>query len=213
MKFSRLRTLCTRAARSRLPLTEGIGGRWMRRLQKRNVDRWRHSHDYLPPPMREAATCRICPTAWRRYTSRTRPDVLESARRRLAFDELFLIQAGLMQRRRTWEKDVVARPCSRHRCTRYLRSALPFSLTGAQERVIGSILQDIAKPQRWRASYRAMLLRQDGSRSAGHACRRCQRYQAAIMAPTRFWHANISRRSCPCWCVWRARSRTRRRTS
>jgi ATP-dependent DNA helicase RecG len=66
--------------------------------------------------------------------------------RRLAFDELFMLQAGvaLLRRQKSAERgramsppgDLLAR----------LRAALPFSLTRAQERVTREILADMARP-------------------------------------------------------------------
>ena len=81
-------------------------------------------------------------------TERTR---LKAAMRRLIFHELFLIQAGLAARKARLERTEVG---ARHRGDGSLLNpylgGLPFGLTGAQERVIEEILDDmsLAKPMR-----------------------------------------------------------------
>jgi ATP-dependent DNA helicase RecG len=76
------------------------------------------------------------------------PDSLaaaESARRRLAFDELLRLQLILVMRKRALEREAKG---IRHRIDGELvarfRGALPFSLTDAQERAIAAIQADLA---------------------------------------------------------------------
>ena len=67
-----------------------------------------------------------------------------TARRRIIFDELFVLEAGLAMRKRgvTVEKKGIAfRPAARLESA--LRSTLPFRFTGAQERVIAEIKGDM----------------------------------------------------------------------
>ena len=76
---------------------------------------------------------------------------LKQATRRLVFHELFLIQAGLAARKARLEKTEKGR---RHLGDGHLLNpflkALPFGLTGAQERVIGEVLEGMRseKPMR-----------------------------------------------------------------
>jgi ATP-dependent DNA helicase RecG len=108
------------------------------------------------------------------------------ARRRLAFDELLRVQTVLVARKRSIER---ASKGIRHRLdgdlVGRLRAALPYSLTGAQERVIAEIERDLAGPQpmhrllqgdvgagKTLVAVSAMLTAVQG----GH--------QAALMAPT-----------------------------
>ena len=78
-------------------------------------------------------------------------DSLKEATRRLVFHELFLIQTGLAARKARLEKTEKGR---RHRGDGHLLNpflkALPFGLTGAQERVIGEVLEGMRseKPMR-----------------------------------------------------------------
>jgi ATP-dependent DNA helicase RecG len=68
----------------------------------------------------------------------------QAARRRLAFDELFVLQLALGQRRARWTRDARAQPLrvDDAQLEAWTRE-LPFSLTGAQRRVIGHIRADL----------------------------------------------------------------------
>lgn len=67
-------------------------------------------------------------------------------RRRLAFEELFIFQLGLAALRKgeTLEKGIAFSPDGR--LTDRLRANLPYTLTGAQERVLLDILKDMKSP-------------------------------------------------------------------
>jgi ATP-dependent DNA helicase RecG len=71
----------------------------------------------------------------------------EKARRRLAFDELFRVQLVLVGRKRAYEREARG---IRHKVNGELvqrfYSALPFPLTGAQQRTIGEVEADLAGP-------------------------------------------------------------------
>ncbi len=69
------------------------------------------------------------------------------ARRRLAFDELLRVQTVLVMRKRALERESRGiRHAVTGELTARLRSALPYELTGAQNRVIGEIEADLAGP-------------------------------------------------------------------
>ncbi len=70
-----------------------------------------------------------------------------AAHRSLVFDELFFLQLGLMLRRKANAAEEGLASPSDGRLIAPLRQALPFQLTGAQERVIGEILADMAGPE------------------------------------------------------------------
>jgi len=66
------------------------------------------------------------------------------AHRRFAFEELFILQAGLaLERRRIAKRQAPATMVDRHRVLVELASALPFVLTGAQERAVGTIFASL----------------------------------------------------------------------
>ncbi|MFA5855233.1 MAG: ATP-dependent DNA helicase RecG [Candidatus Gracilibacteria bacterium] len=70
---------------------------------------------------------------------------LKRARERLAFDELFLLQLMALRRRREWRRGAETL-CTRAAAVNLdpFFSALPFKLTGAQNRVIGEIMKDLS---------------------------------------------------------------------
>ena len=69
-----------------------------------------------------------------------------AARRRLAFDELFLMQLAVIQRKRDWQEEGRGTPISANRASlgAFLAS-LPFVLTGAQEGALDEILGDLSR--------------------------------------------------------------------
>ncbi|MGH2442029.1 MAG: ATP-dependent DNA helicase RecG [Chloroflexota bacterium] len=78
------------------------------------------------------------------------PDSEERRRRaeqRLAFDELLLVELGLLRRKEEWQThDPLVAIEIDHVLHQHFRSALPFALTGAQERVLGELFADMRRP-------------------------------------------------------------------
>jgi ATP-dependent DNA helicase RecG len=72
---------------------------------------------------------------------------LEAARRRLAFDELLPIQITVLLRRRLFQRSAPAEPVPLSaRAERAFKASLPFTLTGAQDRVLFDVLGDLRRP-------------------------------------------------------------------
>ncbi|HEC33593.1 MAG TPA: DNA helicase RecG, partial [Chloroflexi bacterium] len=85
------------------PLTEGVTGRWLRGLVKRTVDYWTpRLSDHLPSSVREGHGLLDLATALRQIHFPDSHERLQEARRRLAFDELFVFQLGLLRQRYLW---------------------------------------------------------------------------------------------------------------
>ncbi len=71
----------------------------------------------------------------------------EQARRRLAFDELFRVQAVLVMRKRAFEREQRGiRHETDSELVRRFHAQLPYDLTGAQQRAIGEIEVDLCGP-------------------------------------------------------------------
>jgi len=131
------------------------------------------------------------PTPTRRWAIRQmhRPDddaQFERARRRLAFDELLMIQLAVALRRRRINESARAQPIHvNEKLDARIRARLPFSLTAAQQRVVKQIQRDLdsSKPMN-------RLLQGDvGSGKTAVAVYAAlatvaHRRQVAIMAPT-----------------------------
>jgi len=173
------------------PLTEGLSARWMRRWVKRTVDYWsKRLPDHLPCSLRERANLMGLETAISQIHFPDDGENLRQARRRLCFDEFFLIQMGVLRQRHIWRSqhgkpvEIVGRGLA----SPLLRScvdALPFELTSAQNRVLDEIIEDLQKDRPM-----SRLLQGDvGSGKTAVAAvamfmTALSGYQAAMMAPT-----------------------------
>ncbi|HEY3993944.1 MAG TPA: ATP-dependent DNA helicase RecG [Ktedonobacteraceae bacterium] len=88
------------------PLTEGLHAKALRRFTKWTVDHCAHTvPDHLPPWLRSAGKLIPLPEAISQIHYPEHEQALEHARRRLAFDELFLIQLGMQERRTRWQRE------------------------------------------------------------------------------------------------------------
>ena len=89
------------------PLTEGLHAKTLRRFTKWVVDRYAAMvPDYLPPMIRAAGQLLPLPDAISHIHYPESEEMLAASRRRLAFDELFLIQLGMQERRSRWKQQV-----------------------------------------------------------------------------------------------------------
>lgn len=135
--------------------TRGWSSRQMRVLVDTMLDAARgRVEDPLPPALRQKLKWPALEEsldAVHRPADQSDLDALNraatAAHRRLAFEELFVLEMGLAGRhgsvaRGTKPFRVDAAPGIRHR----LAALLPYRLTGAQERVIDEILQDMTSP-------------------------------------------------------------------
>jgi len=168
------------------PLTEGISARWLRRLLKNTLDLWTpRIADPLPPAVIESAGLQDLGGALFQMHFPKDKAALDRARQRLCFDELFLLQLGILRQRRSWR----AQPAQPVRISKEDAQAfserLPFKLTGAQQRAIAGVLEDLQQPVPM-----SRLLQGDvGSGKtvvavvAALAAARSG-FQAAVMAPT-----------------------------
>ncbi|HXR66998.1 MAG TPA: ATP-dependent DNA helicase RecG [Ktedonobacteraceae bacterium] len=88
------------------PLTEGLHAKTIRRYTKWASDHYAHAvPDHLPAWLRMAGRLMPLPEAVSQIHYPENEQALEYARRRLAFDELFLIQLGMQERRTRWQRE------------------------------------------------------------------------------------------------------------
>ncbi len=131
------------------PLTHGLRPRQVRRLMKDFIDRWAGQvPDFLPEELRRRLNLLELPAA---IAQAHYPDDLatkDKARTRLAFDELFLLQLGVMSRKRDWQQSRPGCPIDTKTpvLEKFLKS-LPFTLTAAQDKVLKEIMADLQKNQ------------------------------------------------------------------
>ncbi|MBN1693363.1 MAG: ATP-dependent DNA helicase RecG [Dehalococcoidales bacterium] len=129
------------------PLTQGLRPRQVRRLMKEFIDRWAgRVTDFLPDKLRTRLKLLKLPEAIGQAHYPDSEETKNKARVRLAFDELFLLQLGVMNKKRNWQE---GRPGSAFDIQTGLIeqfiNSLPFTLTSAQDKVLKEILADLNK--------------------------------------------------------------------
>ena len=130
------------------PLTKGVSARWLRRLMKRTTDYWSlRLPDHLPLALREQRNLPNLESAIQQTHFPEDWERLEQARRRLAFDELLMIQLGVLRQRHEWRKASGQPVQIDPSLLRTFLESLPFDLTSAQEKALSEILDDLQKPK------------------------------------------------------------------
>jgi len=167
------------------PLTQGLSQRVLRRCVKEAVDKYAEAvQETLPGEMRRRLYLPALSAALRQMHYPETQEKHEEARKRLAFDELLSVQIVVLGRRLAWQ-DGRAPALPADGVIDAYRAALPFTLTGAQDRVLGDILGDIGRTRPM-----ARLLQGDvGSgktavAGAAMAVAVANGFQGALMAPT-----------------------------
>jgi ATP-dependent DNA helicase RecG len=168
------------------PASEGITAARLRQLV------WDHYravyHAVEPLPGRLRARERLCerPAALSAAHFPDREEDERDARRRLAFEELFLVQLAVAGRRRSRREGRRARPLEgRGSVVDSWRTSLPFELTGDQVRAIAEIDADLAGGR----PMQRLLMGEVGTGKTAVALAAMLRAvengaQAALMAPT-----------------------------
>ena len=126
-------------------LTANITQRWLRRMLNGVVEYWApRIPDMLPPDLRRSAGIIPISQALLQTHFPDSWDDLKAARYRLAFDEIFLLQLGVLRQKKSWEERT-ARSFQVDRSWLETQVArLPFPLTGAQQRALDDISRDLA---------------------------------------------------------------------
>jgi ATP-dependent DNA helicase RecG len=129
------------------PLTEGVGADLVRRAVIAALPAVKQIQEALPDNLREQYGLVGIQDAIAQIHFPPDGAALDSARRRLVFDEFFYLQLGLLKRRqsqRQIQASAVMAPTG-HLIDQFYEN-LPFQMTNAQERVINDILNDLQKP-------------------------------------------------------------------
>jgi ATP-dependent DNA helicase RecG len=126
-------------------LTAKITQRWLRTMMYQVVSYWApRVQDPLPQEIQESAGLLDLTTALLQIHYPDSWEQLQAARYRLAFDEIFMIQLGVLQQKRAWQ-DRLARvyPVDAEWLENQI-NGLPFSLTNAQSKAIQEVCTDLA---------------------------------------------------------------------
>lgn len=131
------------------PTTEGLSPLVIEGLVAEALDRvLPNLGDPLPAELTQAHNMPTLAQAFRAIHQPTEPDDWQGARRRLAYNELLLLQLGIAMKRAHVIKRQVAPSLKTSDATdKQIRDRFPFKLTEAQDKVIGEIAKDLAREQ------------------------------------------------------------------
>jgi len=169
------------------PLTQGLYPRQVRKWTKESVDGYAGQlSDFLPSEIKTRCQLLDLPTAIAQVHYPDDQPMAERARGRLSFDELFLLQLGVLARKRDWQESQPGNAfhIDQEVISRFLQ-CLPFTLTQAQERVLQEILTDLKQAK----AMSRLLQGEVGSGKTVIATlalliAAANGYQGALMAPT-----------------------------
>ncbi len=167
-------------------MTQGLTQKTMRRLTRAALDATKTTiQDPIPTEVVEGRGLMNLGDAFESLHYPASQHQIERARTRLAFGEMLLLQLGLIARKRERQSSGgYAFTIDRTRITSF-EAGLPFRFTGAQSRVIGEIVADLAE-----ARPMARLLQGDvGSGKTAVAATAAliayrNGFQTAVLAPT-----------------------------
>jgi ATP-dependent DNA helicase RecG len=127
------------------PLTASITQRWLRRIMFQTISYWSvRLEDFLPAAVRDVNQLPELSEAIQEVHFPSSMDKLREARKRLAFDEIFLLQLGVLGQKSAWQKYdarvfTVAEEWMGAQVQR-----LPYELTGAQQKALLDIRADLS---------------------------------------------------------------------
>lgn len=127
------------------PLTEGISQKTLRNLMNQVVTYWApRIPDPLPTPIREEANLLDLGRALIQVHFPDSQEMLSAARQRLAFDEIFYLQMGVLRQKQDWQNLRARRFEVEDPWLEEWIASLPFVLTDAQRRVLAEMRRDLA---------------------------------------------------------------------
>ncbi|PID84881.1 MAG: ATP-dependent DNA helicase RecG [Chloroflexi bacterium] len=128
------------------PLTQGLSSNKMRDIMRDAVNRWTpHIPETLPEEIRKRHGLYPLPLAVNQVHFPQGQKALHDARRRIVFDELFLLQLGMQGFKKDWQAYTGNPLAVETAVLDDFRASLPYSLTGAQNRVINEITADMGR--------------------------------------------------------------------
>jgi ATP-dependent DNA helicase RecG len=126
------------------PLTQRITQKWLRGLMNQVVTYWAPALvDHLPDSIRTSAGLLPLGRAIGQAHFPDSQEELKKARARLAFDEIFFLQMGVLAQKRDWQAATARRFETSDEWLGARVAGLPFTLTGAQTRAIDEIRRDL----------------------------------------------------------------------
>jgi ATP-dependent DNA helicase RecG len=127
--------------------TEGISSKWLREKLKPIIDAWSSEfEEYMPKEiLEEHGLINLQEAIKTIHFPANKPEIIH-ARRRLSFDELFLIQFQALKKKWEWQKENVKEKIKIDSAlVKSFVDSLPFELTEAQKTSAKEILKDLQK--------------------------------------------------------------------
>ena len=125
------------------PQTAGLNSRAIEKLVRRALEECGDIEDPIPENIRSAYCLMGLRDALENIHAPQSADMLSEARRRLIFEELFLLELGLM-RLKSKNRKGTAIAMERDYTADFI-AALPFELTGAQRRAVAQGAEDMSR--------------------------------------------------------------------
>jgi ATP-dependent DNA helicase RecG len=130
------------------PLTARLTQKWLRGLMNQVVSYWAPAVvDSLPEGVRGSAELMPLGQALLQAHFPETQAKLKTARERLAFDEIFYLQMGVLRQKRDWKQAEARRFPVPDEWLSARLAALPFALTNAQQRALSDIRLDLDSGQ------------------------------------------------------------------
>ncbi|WP_420640629.1 ATP-dependent DNA helicase RecG [Candidatus Leptofilum sp.] len=127
------------------PLTQGLSSNRMRDIMRSTVNYWApRVPDPLPTSVRQRQKLETLPEALQQHHFPDSQHALHEARRRLIFDELFLLQLGMQGFKHEWQSQPGVEIGKDTAVLNQFQQSLPYTLTNAQQTVIQEIADDMA---------------------------------------------------------------------
>lgn len=127
------------------PLTAGISQKQLRKAIYQVATFWAPRHrDYLPTSIRESGGLVPLSTALSQIHFPENQAKLEAARERLAFDEIFMLQMGVLSQKQSWQSAVGQVFAAPSEWLAQIEAGLPFALTEAQQHALNDIQGDLS---------------------------------------------------------------------
>ena len=129
-------------------LTERVAQKWLRGLMKQVIEYWAPNvPDALPESVRSSAQLMPLAEALLQVHFPDSQDKLKAARERLAFDEIFYLQMGVLRQKRDWKSAEAKRFAVADEWLGARLASLPFTLTSAQQNALNDIRKDLDSGQ------------------------------------------------------------------
>jgi ATP-dependent DNA helicase RecG len=127
------------------PETEGLTSRWLRPRVQSILSLADGLEEFLPLDIRERLALPSRPEAVRGIHFPATAEQLERARKRLAFEEMFLLQLAAQEAKRRREQEAASPIPFDQAEARAFVASLPFKLTNAQRSAAWQILKDLGR--------------------------------------------------------------------